>query len=171
MVDVVQAVAWVGVRGFHTTLDFTGPYEIMKQMALKDPYYEGIKPVAMWDKGQSMSCYLDLKLGVDIQAPDIYEFYVHVALMSDLDGIYVQMGMPQWRNLVTGETWYLPYRDLEPAMASFRDWFVQNVLKTTYWYSYTTEKPKSEGEAEAAIRAAFEYENQMRKGIFRTIHY
>lgn len=171
MVDVVQVVAWVGVRGFHTTLDFKGPFQLFEQLALKDPYYEGIKPVTMWEKGRSMSGYLDLKLGVDIQAPDMYEFYVHVALMADLDGIYVQMGMPQWRNIQTGETWYLPYQDLDAAMASFRDWFVQNVLKTSYWYSYTTEAPKTETAAEAAVRAAYEYENQMRKGIFQTIQY
>lgn len=171
MVDVVQVVSWVGVRGYHTTFDFKGPFDLFEQLALKHPYYEGIKPVPFWDKGRNMSGFLDLKLGVNIDAPEIYEFYVHVALMADDEGIYVQLGMPQWRNIQNGETWYLPYTDLDAAMASFRDWFAQNVLKTSYWFSYTTEAPNSEEEANLQIQAAQKYEDEFRRGIIQTIPY
>lgn len=172
MVDVVQVVGWIGVRGFHATLDMVNPFEQLKGLSLKDPYYGGVESVPIWDKGQSMSGYLDLKLAVDIQAPDIYEFFVHVALLADpFEGIYVQIGMPQWRNKQTGETWYLPYTDLVPAVTTFRDWFVVNILQTTTWYSHETPAPRNESEAHQMAEEAIRYREDYKKGKAKTIAY
>lgn len=172
MVDVVQVVGWMGVRGFHATLDFARPFEQFEKLARKGGFYGGVEDVPIWDKGRSMTGYLDLKLAVDIQAPEIYEFFVHVALLADnMEGIYVQISMPQWRNTQTGERWYLPYTDLLPAMSAFRDWFVVNILQTSTWFGHTSPAPRSEQEAEALAQAAIRYEQEYKSGRAQTVQY
>ncbi|BCJ86866.1 hypothetical protein [Effusibacillus dendaii] len=172
MVDVIQAVGWVGVRGFHATYEFVRPFEQLEKLALQDPFYGGVQAIPIWDKGQSMTACLDLKLAVDIQAPSEYEFFVQTALLADqMEGIYVQLGMPQWRNKLTGETWYLPYTDLNAAMETFRDWFVVNILQTTTWFGHTSPAPKTQQEADMLAQAAIRYMTEYRKGKAQTIQY